>query len=171
MKYILKHKQPLISGDCFTWLYSTPFADESVLFSYFSVTFQLLFSLPECAPFTDESAQWHHGAFFVNGFNVGRYHQVGPQKTLYVPGPLLKQGTNEVGISSTNVLPHSIKLVFSLYYLPIYILYVYGTFLLILLTWTPVSHSILMHKFQKYHRTLVHQNFKRICCMQYADSR
>ena len=95
---------------------------ESVLFSYFSVTFQLLFSLPECAPFTDESAQWHHGAFFVNGFNVGRYHQVGPQKTLYVPGPLLKQGTNEVGISSTNALPHSIKLVFSLYYLPIYIL-------------------------------------------------
>merc|ERR1719433_2037285 len=53
-------------------------------------------SLPECAPFTDESAQWHHGAFFVNGFNVGRYHQVGPQKTLYVPGPLLKQGTNEI---------------------------------------------------------------------------
>ena len=68
-------------------------------------------SLPDCAPFTDESAQWHHGAFFVNGFNVGRYHQVGPQKSLYVPGPLLKQGTNEVG--STNVLPHSIQLAFS----------------------------------------------------------
>ena len=98
-----------------------------LLYSNFSVTFQLLFSLPECAPFTDESAQWHHGAFFVNGFNVGRYHQVGPQKTLYVPGPLLKQGTNEVGISSTNVLPHSIKLVFSLYYLPIYYIWYFSS--------------------------------------------
>jgi beta-galactosidase len=33
---------------------------------------------------------------FINGFNLGRYWSVGPQETLYVPGPLLKQGTNEV---------------------------------------------------------------------------
>ena len=43
----------------------------------------------DCSP---ECTQWKHGALFVNGFNVGRYHQAGPQKTLYIPGPLLKQG-------------------------------------------------------------------------------
>lgn len=32
----------------------------------------------------------------VNGFNLGRYWKVGPQHTLYVPGPLLKQGENEL---------------------------------------------------------------------------
>jgi len=49
----------------------------------------------DCSP---ECTQWKHGALFVNGFNVGRYHQAGPQKTLYIPGPLLKQGTNDIVI-------------------------------------------------------------------------
>ena len=52
----------------------------------------------DCSP---ECTQWKHGAFFVNGFNIGRYHQAGPQKTLYIPGPLLKQGVNEVIICSS----------------------------------------------------------------------
>ena len=47
----------------------------------------------DCSP---ECSKWLHGALFINGFNVGRYHQVGPQKTLYIPGPLLKKGNNEV---------------------------------------------------------------------------
>ena len=33
---------------------------------------------------------------FINGFNIGRYWNRGPQKTLYVPAPLLKSGKNEV---------------------------------------------------------------------------
>ena len=33
----------------------------------------------------------------VNGFNIGRYfNPAGPQKTLYVPAPLLKEGENEI---------------------------------------------------------------------------
>ena len=52
----------------------------------------------DCSP---ECREWKHGAFFVNGFNIGRYHQAGPQKTLYIPGPLLKSGVNEVIICST----------------------------------------------------------------------
>ena len=32
----------------------------------------------------------------MNGFNIGRYYVVGPQKTLYIPGPLLKPGDNEI---------------------------------------------------------------------------
>ena len=36
------------------------------------------------------------GAVWINGFNLGRYRNTGPQYTLYVPGALLKKGTNEV---------------------------------------------------------------------------
>lgn len=43
-----------------------------------------------------ELPSWTKGVVFVNGFNLGRYWEVGPQETLYVPGPLLKQGKNEI---------------------------------------------------------------------------
>lgn len=39
---------------------------------------------------------WKKGVVFINGFNLGRYWEVGPQKTLYLPGPLLKKGENEL---------------------------------------------------------------------------
>ena len=33
----------------------------------------------------------------INGFNIGRFYTpAGPQKTLYVPAPLLRQGENEI---------------------------------------------------------------------------
>ncbi|MGJ9383759.1 beta-galactosidase [Salipaludibacillus sp. CF4.18] len=41
---------------------------------------------------------WKKGNVFVNGFNLGRYWEIGPQKTLYLPGPLLKKGANTVQI-------------------------------------------------------------------------
>lgn len=41
---------------------------------------------------------WTKGVVFINGFNLGRYWKIGPQKTMYVPGPLLKQGDNEIVI-------------------------------------------------------------------------
>lgn len=36
------------------------------------------------------------GAVFINGFNLGRHWNIGPQKTLYLPAPLLKKGPNEI---------------------------------------------------------------------------
>ena len=39
---------------------------------------------------------WNKGHVYVNGFNLGRYWTVGPQLTLYCPGPLLKEGENEI---------------------------------------------------------------------------
>lgn len=39
---------------------------------------------------------WIKGVAWINGFNLGRYWDRGPQKTLYVPAPLLKQGVNEL---------------------------------------------------------------------------
>lgn len=40
---------------------------------------------------------WGKGVLYVNGFNLGRYWPlVGPQITMYIPGPLLKHGKNEI---------------------------------------------------------------------------
>ncbi|UVI27612.1 glycoside hydrolase family 35 protein [Paenibacillus spongiae] len=41
---------------------------------------------------------WVKGNIYINGFHLGRYWEAGPQKTLYIPGPLLKQGLNEIVI-------------------------------------------------------------------------
>ncbi|SDS30123.1 glycoside hydrolase family 35 protein [Microlunatus soli] len=42
---------------------------------------------------------WQHGYLFLNGFNLGRYwNTVAPQRTLYAPAPLWRQGANELVI-------------------------------------------------------------------------
>ena len=49
------------------------------------------------------------GYVWINGFNLGRYRNSGPQRTLYIPYPLLKKGINEVivfelhGLNSTGL--------------------------------------------------------------------
>jgi hypothetical protein len=45
---------------------------------------------------------WEKGVAFINGFNLGRYDVNSPQKDLYVPASVLKQGTNEVVILETD---------------------------------------------------------------------
>ena len=45
---------------------------------------------------------WGKGCVFVNGFNIGRFWKIGPQKRLYIPGPLLKVGKNEIIIFETD---------------------------------------------------------------------
>jgi beta-galactosidase len=39
---------------------------------------------------------WGKGFAWVNGHNLGRYWNIGPQQTMYVPGPWLKEGENEI---------------------------------------------------------------------------
>ena len=39
---------------------------------------------------------WKKGSLFVNGFNIGHYWDIGPQKTLYIPSPFLKTGVNDI---------------------------------------------------------------------------
>jgi beta-galactosidase len=41
---------------------------------------------------------WGKGFVWVNGHNLGRYWNIGPQQTMYVPGPWLHPGDNEVVI-------------------------------------------------------------------------
>lgn len=39
---------------------------------------------------------WQKGIVLINGFNIGRYWNSGPQQTLFVPAPLLNAGRNEI---------------------------------------------------------------------------
>ena len=40
---------------------------------------------------------WSKGVLFLNGFNLGWYWpKVGPQMTMYIPGPMLLDGENEL---------------------------------------------------------------------------
>lgn len=41
---------------------------------------------------------WTRGFVWINGFNLGRYWSVGPQRSLYVPGPVLREGENELWV-------------------------------------------------------------------------
>lgn len=41
---------------------------------------------------------WRKGMAWVNGHNLGRFWNIGPQQTMYVPGPWLKRGENEIVI-------------------------------------------------------------------------
>lgn len=56
------------------------------------------FNLDETGDVFLDMATWGKGIVFVNGHNLGRYWNVGPQQTLYVPGCWLKKGKNEVVI-------------------------------------------------------------------------
>ncbi|MGZ3952427.1 MAG: beta-galactosidase, partial [Flavisolibacter sp.] len=43
-------------------------------------------------------SNWGKGVGWVNGHNLGRYWNVGPQQTIYVPVEWLKKGKNEIAI-------------------------------------------------------------------------
>jgi len=45
-----------------------------------------------------DTSQLTKGQLWINGHAMGRYWNIGPQKTLYVPGPWLKTGANEIVI-------------------------------------------------------------------------
>ncbi|BCA84560.1 glycosyl hydrolase [Enterococcus saigonensis] len=58
--------------------------------------------------FVDEPADtfvdcrgWGKGCLLVNGFNLGRFWEVGPTGYLYLPAPLLKAGVNEIIVFET----------------------------------------------------------------------
>ncbi|RAR44195.1 glycoside hydrolase family 35 protein [Paenibacillus sp. MDMC362] len=50
---------------------------------------------------------WTKGAAWINGFNLGRYWNAGPQKALYIPGPLLRKGENELVLFELHGGPES----------------------------------------------------------------
>lgn len=53
-----------------------------------------------CDTFLDTKG-FGKGCAFVNGFNIGRFWETGPQKLLYIPAPLLSVGTNAIILFET----------------------------------------------------------------------
>ncbi|UJF16642.1 beta-galactosidase [Jeotgalibaca sp. MA1X17-3] len=60
--------------------------------SFYRATFQV----DEVGDTFIELDGWGKGFVLVNGMNIGRFWEVGPQKRLYIPGPLLEIGKNEL---------------------------------------------------------------------------
>lgn len=54
------------------------------------------FDLEEPADLFLDTGHWGKGMVWINGFMLGRYWRRGPQRTLYVPGPVVRAGTNDV---------------------------------------------------------------------------
>ncbi len=53
-----------------------------------------------CDTFLDTDG-FGKGVAFINGFNLGRFWDIGPQKRLYIPAPLIKKGNNSIIIFET----------------------------------------------------------------------
>ena len=77
----------------FNWkpiLSNTSFVSSSFYRSTFSINITVPLHSFLC------TNNWGHGFIVINGFNIGRYSEKGPQRTMYVPSHILKQGINEV---------------------------------------------------------------------------
>lgn len=62
------------------------------------VFYQGSFTLNETGDTFLDMRNWGKGIVFVNGHHLGRYWNVGPQQTLYVPGVWLNKGNNDIVI-------------------------------------------------------------------------
>jgi hypothetical protein len=60
--------------------------------TYFLATFDLAATGDTCI----DMSRWKKGVVWVNGHNLGRYWEIGPQQRLYCPAPFFKAGRNEV---------------------------------------------------------------------------
>lgn len=56
------------------------------------------FEVDESADTFLELKSFKKGFVTINGFNLGRYWEIGPQKRLFVPAAVLKNGTNEITV-------------------------------------------------------------------------
>ncbi|WP_430815303.1 beta-galactosidase [Carboxylicivirga sp. RSCT41] len=56
------------------------------------------FNLNETGDSFLDLSQWGKGAAWINGRSLGKFWNIGPQQTIYVPGPWLKKGKNELVI-------------------------------------------------------------------------
>ena len=62
------------------------------------------FNITEAADTFLRTDNFTKGFVTLNGFNLGRYWEIGPQKTLYVPQSVLKKGKNEIVIFESDEL-------------------------------------------------------------------
>lgn len=60
------------------------------------------FEVDECCDTYFDMSEWGKGFITLNGFNLGRYWNAGPQTKLFVPASFLKKGHNEVIVFEEN---------------------------------------------------------------------
>jgi beta-galactosidase len=60
------------------------------------------FTLKTIADTYLDMQKWGKGMVWVNGNNLGKYWEVGPQQTLYLPAEWLKKGKNEIVVLELN---------------------------------------------------------------------
>jgi len=70
------------------------FSDDD--FNEQSAFYRGYFDIDECKDTFLKLDNFTKGFVTINGFNLGRYWEIGPQKTLYVPASVLKNGRNEI---------------------------------------------------------------------------
>jgi beta-galactosidase len=61
-----------------------------------AVFFRGSFDLQELGDTYVDMSLWKKGVLWVNGKNLGRYWEIGPQKRLFLPAPFLKKGKNDI---------------------------------------------------------------------------
>ena len=111
--YLLKNKKGITRDVTFNdreltnWqMFSLPFSDinavkkgaASIKYPEAPVIRRGTFNLREVGDAYLDMSKWGKGVVWVNGYNLGRYWNVGPQQTIYVPGEWLKPGNNEIVI-------------------------------------------------------------------------
>ncbi|MEN6310575.1 MAG: beta-galactosidase family protein [Acidobacteriota bacterium] len=62
------------------------------------------FELAETGDTYLDMAAWKKGVVWVNGRNLGRYWDIGPQKRLFCPAPFLRVGRNEIVVLDLHLL-------------------------------------------------------------------
>ena len=67
--------------------------------------FKGFFDLKEVADRFIDMMNYKKGLVWVNGRNLGRYWEIGPQKRLYCPAPWLKPRRNEILIFDLILVP------------------------------------------------------------------
>lgn len=58
--------------------------------------YKATFSLDKVGDTFFDMTNWSKGMVWVNGYAIGRFWEIGPQQTLYMPGCWLKKGENEI---------------------------------------------------------------------------
>lgn len=70
--------------------FSKPYRESEPSFSLFE------FEVDDAEDTFVDLSGWGKGAVFINGFNLGRFWEIGPQYKLYLPAPLLNKGKNTI---------------------------------------------------------------------------
>jgi len=109
--YLLRNKKGITRGVLFNdqeltnWqMFSLPFDDIDAIrgtsgigkYTDAPVIRRGTFNLNQTGDSYLDMSEWGKGVVWVNGYNLGRYWNVGPQQTLYVPAEWLKPGNNEI---------------------------------------------------------------------------